>query len=598
MIVHQKAIKIGEIMATRILFTGKVDHKYAWPGNEAEGCVDILTELSSVISSAKKSIAVSTMTFSYRTDAGKTQADSNVENIAALLAQKASQGIDVRIMANGGHRFQSGYFRAQRGPVMLSDNNLPALVYRISFQKASSPAPSGYLVDSGAKFGARSGGLSYGWDKDVSASISPHGNPDATFTTALLRECYAASNSAGSCTWSIKLPADYYYVLVATGEAAYSSKSFVHAQGQTIFIRKNASGKYQYYDYTDNGAGEFECSAVEGGKDQNSGLAVSRRLQVKSDGMLNIIVGQAGEVGYSSIDYIEIYRASDVNVYGDKGLDKKRIQERGIHHSKFILVDAGTRSQRLWTGSHNLTPVDPTSASTRSEDALLTDVPEICTAFRSEFDQWWGASSGKPDAGLARNGVFKIPVVADGTMPGHALGSKVTWGVRFSPSTTKLPGLDLYKTVSNFIAPRGSSVSDLLLVMEQFTDGGTYTGSNGTFNGPTQLVKVLKSEAQGGVLFWAMIGDQSPTESIFTDLTNIPSAKVKSLPSIHDKFAVINALKDTPAKAKGAVLFGSMNWSQGAMHVNDEQTLIIWDPWIANIFLQRAAQAAKEASII
>jgi hypothetical protein len=584
-------------MTTRVLFTGKVDHRYAWIGNDAEGSIDIFNELATVIGAATKSIAVSTMTFNYGTGAGATATDAKVENIAALLAQKAAAGIDVRIMANGGHRFQTGYFRALRGPVHLADNNLPALVHRITFQRSTTAALASFLIDSGAMFGPRGGGISYGWNQDVSADIEAHGTPDATFTSPLLGECYAHRNSDGPRTWSIELPPGYYYVFVVTGEAAFGSKSFVLAQGQSIFFRKNSSGMYQYFDHTNTGPGEFDCSTVDGGMDPESGLSLSRRLQVTSTGLLEIEVGKSGETGYSSVDYIEIYRASDVYPFGDRGIDKTRVQERALHHSKFVLIDEGIANQRLWTGSHNLTPVDPTASSVRSEDAVLTDVSGICAAFRSEFDQWWGAASGAPNVGVARNGVFKVPVIANGTMPSTLPGLTASWSVVFSPSKNGPGGVNLYQSLEDFLGTAATPSDDILLLIEQVTDGGTYTGPNGTFSGPTAIVNLLRSKALGGSIVRAMIGDSSPEESIFTAFSGIASAKVASLTQIHDKAAIVDVLRDNPMRARGKVLCGSMNWSQGAMHVNDEQTLIFHDPAIANQFLQRAVKASADAAI-
>lgn len=584
-------------MVTRILFTGKVDHRYAWIGNDAEGSIDILNELSTVINAAATSIAVSTMTFNYSTDAGATAADAKVENIAALLGQKAAAGVDVRIMANGGHRFQAGYFRALRGPVHLADNNLPALVHRITFQRSTTPAPAGFLVDSGAVFGPRGGSLSYGWNQDVSTDIGVHGTPDTTFISPLLGECYAYRNSDGPRTWSIELPPGYYYVFVVTGEAAFGSKSFVLAQGQSIFFRKNSAGTYQYFDHTDTGPSEFDCSTVDGGKDSQSGLSLSQRLQVSSTGLLEITVGRSGETGYSSIDYIEIYRASDSYPYGDRGFDKTRVQERALHHSKFVLVDGGATNQRLWTGSHNLTPVDPAASSVRSEDAILTDVAGICAAFKAEFDQWWGSTSGAPNVSVALNGVFKVPIVVNGTMPSAFLGLPASWSVVFSPSKNGPGGVDLYQILTDFLGTAAISTDDILLLMEQVTDGGTYTGSNGTFSGPTAIVNLLRSKAQGGAIVRALIGDSSPEESIFSAFEGIAGAKTASLTQIHDKVAIVDTLRDNPTRSRGKVLCGSMNWSQSAMHVNDEQTLIFRDPAIANQFLQRASKASAEAAI-
>lgn len=584
-------------MGSQVLFTGQVDHRYAWIGNEARGGVDILAELATWLGTASASVAVSTMTFNYGTGPTATPADAKVEAIAALLAQKAAAGLDVRLFGNGGHRYQAGYFRAQRGPVFVADNNLSALVHRISFQRAATPAPPGFLTDSGAVFGPRGGGLSYGWSQDVTADVGLHGTPEASFTSPVLRECYAASNSAGPRTWSIALPPGFYYVLAVTGEAAYGSKSFVLAQGQTIFLRKDSSGSYQYFENTNTGPGEFACSTVDGGSDPGTGLPLARRLEVTAaGGQLQLTVGKAGQTGYSSLDYLEIYRASATHPLGDPGLDKTRVQERALHHSKFVLVDAAT-APRLWTGSHNLTPVDPAVSPTRSEDAFLTEEAGICAAFRDEFNQWWGTTSGAPNAASSRNGVFKVPVKADGSMPSAMSGLTAAWSVRFSPSTTAAPGVNLYDTVTGFLSPAAAATEDVLLLMEQVTDGGTYTGSNGTFPGAVGIVTLLRNKALGGTLVRGMIGDTSPVESIFTSLAGIGTARIASLGTVHDKAALVDTLRDNPTRARGKVLFGSMNFSQGAMHVNNEQTLILQDPALANQFLQRAAAAAGEAVI-
>lgn len=587
-------------MTTRAIFTGKVDHRYAWIGNDAEGSVDFFSELAAMLSAATTSIALSTMTFNYGVGPSAPPADAKVEAIAALLAQKAAAGLDVRIVGNGAHRWQAGYFRAQRGGAHVADNNLSALLHRISFQ-SSTAAPPGFIVDRGEVFGPRGGGLSYGWAQDMTAAVGVKGSPDATFTSPLLRECYGLPNSQGPRTWSIELPAGHYYVLVATGEAAYNSKSFVLAQGQTIFLRRSG-GVYQYFEHTDTGAGEFSCSSVDGGTDSSgsspTGLPMARRLEVTAaSGRLELTIGKEGQPSWSSVCYIEIYRASSVHPFGDPGLDPTLVQERSLHHTKFILTDAATTSAKLWTGSHNMTPVDPAAADVRSEDAIVTSEPAICAAFRSELDQWWGGSSGPPNAALARSGIFKGPSTASGTMPGVLPGTTASWSVYFSPSSQSPGGFSMYQTVADHLGPASAGTGDVLLLMEQLTDGGTYQGPNGSFPSSTALVSLLKTKVSAGTSLRATIGDTSPTESIFTSFAGVANATVQPWGRIHDKVALVDALHDNPTRARGKVLCGSMNWSQSALHVNDEQSLFIGDPALANQFLQRAAMAFDEAGI-
>jgi hypothetical protein len=218
-------------MATRVLFTGRVDHRFAWLGNDAEDQVDILQELISQIDLATSTIEVSSMTFNFSDDG--TAGSAKVKVIAERLAQKAASGVSVRIFGNAGHRWQRGYLTAQRGPVQVADENLPALVARVSFQSEATAAPAGFAVDTGALFGPK-GAMTYGWDTDVTADVGPKGLPSADFVSPLLRECYAARNSLGPRTWRILLERDeYYYVRVVCGEAAYGSRNVVLVQGQT-----------------------------------------------------------------------------------------------------------------------------------------------------------------------------------------------------------------------------------------------------------------------------------------------------------------------------------------------------------------------------
>src|SRR5690606_37564271 len=62
----------------------------------------------------------------------------------------------------------------------------------------------------------------------------------------------------------------------------------------------------------------------------------------------------------------------------------------------------------------------------------------------------------------------------------------------------------------------------------------------------------------------------------------------------HDKAVLVDTLRDNPNRQQGRVLCGSSNWSQGAMHNSQEQTLVIDDPAVANLYLQRATAAYVE----
>jgi N-acetylneuraminic acid mutarotase len=110
----------------------------------------------------------------------------------------------------------------------------------VNFQPAASPAPVGYLVDSGAVFGDRGGGFSYGWDvvnsgytRDRNAAISP----DQRYDT--LNQMQRAG---GGTRWEIAVPNGTYTVhLVAGDPGAYDSNYAINVEGVLTVAGKPTS---------------------------------------------------------------------------------------------------------------------------------------------------------------------------------------------------------------------------------------------------------------------------------------------------------------------------------------------------------------------
>lgn len=69
-----------------------------------------------------------------------------------------------------------------------------------------------------------------------------------------------------------------------------------------------------------------------------------------------------------------------LSVYGAK--TRKVDLKRGSMHHKFIIVD----NARLLTGSYNFTN---DAENNNYENVIITDIPEIVTAYREEFNRLW-----------------------------------------------------------------------------------------------------------------------------------------------------------------------------------------------------------------
>ncbi len=549
--------------ATDVYFNQSVDLRYAWLDNDAQGEADFLTLVTNHIASATTSIDVASMTFSS-------------EDVANALAAAAASGIDVRIIGDGARRNQVGYLLAQAGGCAVADNNLPALVYRVNFQDDAGAGPAGWLIDRGQTYGPHDDGVSYGWASSQAAYMHSGG----VYDSLLLDECYARSNSSGTQTWSIAVPSGFYYVLAVVGESDYNSKNFVTCEGQEIFLYSHS-----WTEWLGCGAGEFDGSPVCGGYDSDNGHYEAQRIHV-TDGQLTLSVGKSGESSYSSLAYVEIYRADPSDAQGDWFTDTDEVQKQTTHHSKFILVDGGTASAKIWVGSGNLT----SGMTTMAEDQILTDDADVCDAFYDHFNQMWGSSGLEPDPSASAFNRFKDPALSavDCSVDGY------DWLVRFSPS---VGAHDMYQTVEDFLAP---AQHNLILNLEQFTDSGGLFGYDGPEDIMDNVIPPLLS-LSGFELYGVLGGDLSDAIfSVYSAYANVHLAHSDFSdpdPTMHNKVAIVDALDDSRYTLNGSVLCGSMNWSQSGMLCNDEQTLVIDNPYIANQYLQQAMARLAEKGI-
>lgn len=83
---------------------------------------------------------------------------------------------------------------------------------KVNFQPASAPVPQDYKADTGAVFGARGSGFSYGWNADNSANMR------ARSTTPQLYDTLARTQNGGSYTWEIAVPNGAYQVHLVSGD--------------------------------------------------------------------------------------------------------------------------------------------------------------------------------------------------------------------------------------------------------------------------------------------------------------------------------------------------------------------------------------------
>jgi hypothetical protein len=115
-------------------------------------------------------------------------------------------------------------------PEALEKRELMSFSAHVNFQPAASSTPSGYVADTGKTYAGRNG-LTYGWDKDISADTR---DKNSSKSKDQRYDTFNHMQRNGSRTWNIAVPNGTYSVHIAAGDAGYYDSAFrIAAEGVT-----------------------------------------------------------------------------------------------------------------------------------------------------------------------------------------------------------------------------------------------------------------------------------------------------------------------------------------------------------------------------
>jgi len=254
----------------------------------------------------------------------------------------------------------------------------------------------------------------------------------------------------------------------------------------------------------------------------------------------------------------------------------------GIMHNKFVVVDArdtNPYNDWLWTGSANMS----VSGNDDVNNGIKIRDYGLGQAYTLEFNEMWGSDTQTPNAAAALMGANK----ADDTPHEFTIS-----GLRFEQYMSPSDGVrDKITTCIN-----GADHSIYFAILA-FTD---YSLSDAMqyrrYDVPDLEIRGVFNQDQGacgdGSVYYEMAGDPcspyawSEPADVWLD-TALPSNRL-----LHHKYMVVdvNWAADDPL-----VVTGSHNWSYSANTYNDENTLIIHDAGVANLFLQEFADRYHES---
>ena len=235
-----------------------------------------------------------------------------------------------------------------------------------------------------------------------------------------------------------------------------------------------------------------------------------------------------------------------------------------IMHNKFMIIDgnSSTASDALvWTGSTNWSLL--MFQSDYNNTVILQDQP-LAQAYIAEFNQMWGSATATPNANNSQFGPFKTATTAHTfTIDGHQVE------LYFSPSDA---------TNNQIVNAISTADKELFFGVYTFTESPNANGISAKYSTTGMTVKGIMDNYSTGYSAYSIL---NPVMGGNLKIYNHGGT------TYHNKMMIVDP--DYPT-SDPLVLTGSHNWSVTADTKNDENTLIIHDSTVANLYLQSFAQ--------
>ncbi len=225
-------------------------------------------------------------------------------------------------------------------------------------------------------------------------------------------------------------------------------------------------------------------------------------------------------------------------------------------HDKFMSIDADHADIAwLWTGSTNWTQ---NGLFDDYNNMVFIQDQALALAYRTEFEEMWGSTGPQPDLANSKFGADK----SDNT-PHSFNVDGVAIECYFSPSDG---------TTSHIVDAIDNADHNARAALFAFTNEDLGNALIDAHQRPSTIVQIdLEDAIYPGTEGWYL-------ESSGVDVATHNTDDVQ----LHHKYAII----DEGSTDDPLVITGSHNWSWYAETINDENTLIIHDATVANLFYQ------------
>ncbi len=246
------------------------------------------------------------------------------------------------------------------------------------------------------------------------------------------------------------------------------------------------------------------------------------------------------------------------NMYTMKGPDSP--PRTGIMHNKFFLIDtesADANDPLVWTGSTNLTSQN---INLDANNVIIIQDQSLARSYKIEFEEMWGSNGNTANAVNARFGATK-----KNNTPHEFLINGKRVESYFSPTDGVNGQLVQHINTTN----HDLNIATMLLTRDEIAAAIATSKSAGN------IVNMLTDVAgsNGATVNTTLLASLGATNYVYYGNSG----------TMHNKYMII----DQGAPLSDPMVWtGSHNWSAGADNENDENTLVIHDATIANIYYQ------------
>ncbi len=237
----------------------------------------------------------------------------------------------------------------------------------------------------------------------------------------------------------------------------------------------------------------------------------------------------------------------------------------GIMHNKFMVIDANSTNANdpiVWTGSCNWTDQN---VNTDANNNLFIQDASLARVYTLEFNEMFGSAGPTPNVAMAKFG----PAKSDNTPHELVIGGKRV-EVYFSPS---------------------DGVNGQLVAHINTTDSEIEVGT--MLMTQTVISDAIIARHNAGASAKVIISNRSTSPQVITALTAALGNDFREYHEpgmLHSKMMIVDR---TNLSSDPFVWTGSHNWSASANTSNDENTIVIHDAAVCDLFYQEWSERSK-----